>query len=66
MRLITSKKTYPHVKGEIVEIVKKSAIQPFESKENIVLPPQKEEKIDIGGSSRAFTEVNRMIWSASY
>lgn len=52
------------MKAEIVDIVKKSAIQPLESKENIIFPSQKEEKTEPAGSSRAFTEIYRIIWSA--
>lgn len=32
VKLISSKKAYPHARGEVVEIVKKSAIQPMGSK----------------------------------
>lgn len=44
-----------------MDIVKKSAIQPLESKENTVFASQKEEKTEPAGSSRAFTEINRII-----
>jgi len=32
MKTIASKKVYPHMKEELREIVKKSAVQPLESK----------------------------------
>lgn len=63
VRLLSSKKVYPHVKEEILEIVKKSAVNPLESKENIVLNLGKGEKsVDTTMvSPRAFAEVNRVI-----
>lgn len=32
MKTIASKKVYPHMKEELLEIVKKSSVQPFLSK----------------------------------
>lgn len=61
VKLISSKKVYPHVKGEVVEIVKTSAIQPFESKENIALTVNKAEKVPEGVTLKAFSEVNRVV-----
>ena len=46
--MICSKKTYPHVKNETCEVVKKSAIQPIEikdSKENVSNLLKKVDKI---------------------
>lgn len=37
VKLISSKKVYPHLRAEVVDIVKKSAIQPLEAKENLTL-----------------------------
>jgi hypothetical protein len=45
IKLITSKKVYPHLKSELVDIVKKSAIKPLESKENTIIRNEKGEKV---------------------
>lgn len=37
VRLICSKKVFPNVKNEVADIVKKSAIQPVQSKENALV-----------------------------
>lgn len=67
IKTISNKKVYPNCKPEVIEIVKKSTIQPFESKENIVFPVTKAEKIDTVTSPKAFHEVsNRIVWSSFY
>lgn len=61
VKLISSKKVYPHVRAEVVDIVKKSAIQPLEVKENVSLTVTKIEKGQEVITPRAFSEVNRVL-----
>jgi len=55
VKAIASKKVYPHVKPEVVEIVKKSAAQPLESKENQVLVIAKQPKPETPIEPRLFS-----------
>ena len=61
IKAISSKKVYPHVKNEIVEIVKRSAAHPIDTKENVVLPLGKPANTENAFEPRAFTEVNRIF-----
>jgi hypothetical protein len=58
---ISNKKVYPNCKPEVIDIVKKSAIEPLASKENVATPLGKLEKFENITSPRAFREVNRLV-----
>ena len=64
IKTISNKKVFPNCKQEVVDIVKKTAVQPIApsaSKENILLPISKPEKVDSVLSPRVFVEANRLI-----
>lgn len=65
IKTISNKKVFPNCKQEVVDIVKKTAVQPIltasASKENILLSVGKPEKVDSLLSPRVFVEANRLI-----
>lgn len=61
IKTISNKKVYPNCKAEVIDIVKKSTVQPFASKENIALPLGKAEKFENVTSPRAFVDANRLV-----
>lgn len=46
IKTISNKKVYPNCRPEVIDIVKKSTVQPLATKENIVLPATKSEKVE--------------------
>jgi hypothetical protein len=46
IKTISNKKVYPNCRPEVIDIVKKSTAQPLATKENIVLPVTKSEKVE--------------------
>jgi hypothetical protein len=65
IKTISNKKVFPNCKQEVVDIVKKTAVQPIiapsATKENILLPIGKPEKVESVLSPRVFVEANRLI-----
>ncbi len=62
IKTISNKKVFPNCKQEVVDIVKKTAVQPISAtKENILLPISKPEKVESVLSPRVFVEANRLI-----
>jgi hypothetical protein len=61
IKTISNKKVYPNCKPELLEIVKKSAVQPLATKENILLPVDKTEKIEAALSPRGAFVANRIF-----
>jgi hypothetical protein len=61
IKTISNKKAYPNCRPEVIDIVKKSTVQPLATKENIVLAVAKTDKVDNVLSPRAFVEINRLV-----
>lgn len=65
IKTISNKKVFPNCKQEVVDIVKKTAVQPIippsASKENVLLQIGKPEKVESVLSPRVFVEANRLI-----